>query len=382
MVSKPLTATNLRTAKPGDILRDTEVAGLHVRVFETKAVYYLYFRTQTRQERRLKLGGADALPIPEARRLARLRLAEVAAGRDPAQDKYRKAAEPTVNDLFELAHKEHWSAEKFERSGWKRQVRQFYEQAIKPRFGTRKASDPFDDVDDWHAGFADRPFLGNRALAVLSTLLSLAETRKLGRLRPLNSNPCTAVRKHPEPRRAVFATPEQIGRLGALLIKYANEAPAQVAFLYLLLYSGSRPSAIERATWDQLTLFEVNGKSWGLLRPPGKTGQDDIWLPPQAVAVLKRLPCTTGTLTDIKAPRKFWYKLRAEIGAPNLRMRDLRRTFATVGMSGGQPMALISEALNHKTTQTTKIYAKLVDSAKQNVVEHIADDIERFLKAN
>lgn len=42
-------------------------------------------------------------------------------------------------------------------------------------------------------------------------------------------------------------------------------------------------------------------------------------------------------------------------------------------------MAQISEALNHKTQQTTKRYAKLMDQAKQGVVGQIADDLERLL---
>lgn len=385
-MSKPLTVANIRTAKPGDILRDADLAGLHLRVFPGKAVYYLYYRSPTERkpsgkpvERRSRLGTTASATLPEIRALARRALADVAAGHDPAVAKRQRATEPTFDALFDLACKYHWSAEKYVQSGWAKQVRKIYERDIKPTFGGRRVSDPLDDVEDWHATYADRPFLGNRALAILSTMLSLAESKKYGRLRPLNSNPCHAVKKHAEPERDVFATPEQIAAVGPLIIKYAAQYPRQAAFLYLLIYSGSRPSAIARATWDQLTEVKINGQPWGLLRPPGKTGRDDIWLPPQAMAVINKLPRTTGTITGVQTARKLWTAVRTEAGCPKLRMRDWRRTFATVGMSGGQAMAQISEALNHKTTQTTKRYAKLMDQAKQGVVGQIANDLERLL---
>lgn len=388
MPAKPLTVANIRSAKPGDILRDADLAGLHLRVFPGKAVYYLYYRSPTERkpnqrpvERRLRLGTAASTTLPEIRRLAASCLAEVAKGHDPVVAKRQRATEPTFDALFDLACKYHWSAEKYVQSGWAKQVRKIYERDIKPTFGGRRASDPLDDVEDWHATYADRPFLGNRALAILSTMLSLAEGKKYGRLRALNSNPCHALKKHPEPERDVYATPEQIAAVGPLIIKYAGRYPAQAAFLYLLIYSGSRPSAIARATWDQLTEVKINGQPWGLLRPPGKTGRDDIWLPPQAMAVVNKLPRTTGTITGVQTARKLWTAVRTEAGCPKLRMRDWRRTFATVGMSGGRAMAQISEALNHKTTQTTKRYAKLMDQAKQGVVGQIADDLEQLLGA-
>jgi integrase len=110
----------------------------------------------------------------------------------------------------------------------------------------------------------------------------------------------------------------------------------------------------------------------------GKTADEVVWLPPQAMAVIRRLP-KAATLTGIKMPHKFWYKVRKEAGCEHIRLRDLRRTFATVGMSHGQAMAVISEVLNHKTTQTTKVYAKLTDDKKRNVAGAIATSMEGLL---
>lgn len=329
----------------------------------------------------MKLGHGNVLGISEARRLAARTLLAVANGTDPAMPK-RHQPSKTLNDLFDLAHKLHWSQERFVKSRWSEQVRKIYDRTIKKHFGGRPAADPLDDVEVWHAGYKDRPYEGNRALAVLSTMCSLGEKAAYGRLRSLNSNPCSTVTKHPEAKRGVYATPQQIATLGPLLIKYAETRPRAVAFIYLLLFSGSRPSAIERATRGQLTELEQNGQVWGLLKGfRGKTADEVVWLPPQAMAVIRGLP-KAETITGIKMPKKFWHRIRKEAGCENVRLRDLRRTFATVGMSRGQAMATISEVLNHKTTQTTKIYAKLMDDKKRAVAGEIASSMEGLLRGN
>lgn len=401
MAVNPLTVANIRRAQPGDILRDAEVHGLHLRVFPTKAVYSLHYRSPKERkpngkpvERRLRLGPASAMSLPEIRAEARRALAEVAKGNDPALSKRQHTAIPTIDAFFETAHKGYWSAERYKLSGWSAQVRRFYEHDIRPTFGGRPITDSLDDLEEWHESFAKltrnwRPNTGNRALAILSTLLNLAETARYKRLRPLNSNPCTAITRHPERKRRRFATADELIKLGKLLIKYAAAHPREVAFIYILLYSGSRPRAVERAEWSQLSTFEVEGVRYGVLRQHGKTtdttgDEDAIFIPPQGMAAIDRLPRTSGTITGVRlqgAVRDFWHMLRTEAGCPDLWLRDFRRTFATVGMSGGQAMSLISELLNHKTTQTTKTYALLMDDAKQKAASEIAGRLETLLSA-
>src|SRR3990167_6939592 len=327
-MSKPLTVANIRRAQPGDILRDADVPGLHLRVFPTKSVYYLHYRSPVERkqsgspvERRLRIAPAEALSLPEIRAQARSCLAEVAQGGDRGVTKRQNAAIPTMAAFFELAHGTYWSSERFIRSGWTRQVRNFYELHIQPRFGGRQITDEFNDLEEWHEAFIKgkkpKPNTGNRALSVLSKLLNLAETKRYGRLRPLNSNPCTTIAKHPERQRKTYATAAQITTIGRLCRKYAPVYPRGVAFLYLLIYSGSRPSAIARATPEQLTRLTIDGQAYGVLRLPGKNAdeRDEVWLPPQAMAVLDALPRANGmTLVGTGLPRKLWQRIRTEAG--------------------------------------------------------------------
>lgn len=394
MTSKPLTAVNIRSARPGDVLRDDTVPGLHLRVFPTKSVYYVYYRTKMVKtngkpvERRLRLGVAtQALTIPESRKLAARALLDVANGIDPVMTKRHRAAIPTLDAHFKACMSGYWSGDRYVKSGYKREVETTYARCIKDRFGDRLMSDSFDDIEEWHEEYGKRetyaPNQGNRALAMLSALFSLAEKSKYGRLRPFNSNPCSSVTRHTEAKRTRFATKSELARIGPLLIKYAATHAKAVATIYLLMFSGSRPSAIIRATHEQLTEISTNGQCWGTLRFRGKTGAETVYLPPQAMTVIRSLPKDKETLLGVtlQPARELWEKLRVEAGCPDLWLRDLRRTFATVGLSNGEAMARISELLNHKTAQTTKVYAKLDDREKIKAAGAIAGRLEEMLKA-
>jgi hypothetical protein len=393
MATKPLTVANIRSAQPGDILRDNDVPGHHLRCFATKKVFYLYFRSPQitgprgkPQERRLKLGDANALTLPESRNLARRRLSEVANGLDPVVLKQHQQDEPTINRLFAKCYITHWNKERYIQSGWRRQVKGFYKRNIRKEFG----DDLVKDIDlrkvlAWHEKGAANPRTANIALAVLSKMLNLAERQGW---RKLNSNPCVRVERHPERKRKRKATPEEYQRVGPLLIKYADTHPKAVAFLYLLIFSGARPTAIERALWTQLIVLNIGGKVWGRLTGPGKTSEDtgeddDVWIPPQAMEYILKLPRTGGTITGAKvqgAVRKLWRLIRVEAGCPDLWIRDWRRSFASRGMSIGKDMRIIGELFNHKSVQTTKRYANLDSEARVEVAGDIADHIDGLLR--
>lgn len=357
------------------------VRGLHLRTFDSgRKVFYLYYRTKQGKERRPKIGDFGTLTLSKAREISLTMLGEVAGGNDPSGSNIASRAEMTVDDLYDAAIKNHWNKPNFEKSGWLKEVKNLYAKNIKPVFGSTKMSDVTKDaVRDWIEGFEGAPYAGNRSLAVLSTMFNHAEAR-LGK--PQHTNPCSRVQGFAERKRKRFATPDEIAAIGRILRKKEAAYPQQVAFLYLLMFSGARPRSIERLTWAQIAEKDIDGVTVGVMSFEGKTGDEVVILPPQAMTVLKRLPRTAeGTVTGIKLPKWFWNEVRTEAGCPDLWARDWRRTFATVGMSGGYDMGLISELLNHKNTQTTKIYAKLMDNVRIDAAAGIAKRMDELLSA-
>ena len=64
----------------------------------------------------------------------------------------------------------------------------------------------------------------------------------------------------------------------------------------------------------------------------------------------------TGHLVE---PRKGWERLLAQAKIADLRLHDLRRTMGSWQAKTGASLVVIGKSLNHKSTQTTAIYARL-----------------------
>lgn len=191
------------------------------------------------------------------------------------------------------------------------------------------------------------------------------------------SNPCSAVPDHPEVKRTRYAQGGEIPAVGKVLEREAVNHPAEVAYIYVLIFTGSRPRAIERCTLDNLERLQ-NGV--GVLTFQGKSGREQVILPLQAMALLDKLPPDRETLTGIKFPRRFWEAVREEAGCRDLWARDWRRTFATVGLSNGLNLDGLGELLNHKDPETTRIYAKLLSEARVEMAAKIASKLETMLR--
>ena len=110
-----------------------------------------------------------------------------------------------------------------------------------------------------------------------------------------------------------------------------------------------------------------------------KTGSRPVYLPPQVMSLLAQLPTPNGTLTGLKSPKHLWDCIREEAGCPDLRLYDLRHTFASAALRAGYSLEQIGELLGHKNTQTTKRYTHLQDEAAQEAVASTALMLEGMM---
>src|SRR5689334_15723058 len=152
---------NERTAKaaqPGDVLRDANVRGLHLRCFPERKSFYLYYRTKAGQERKPKLGDYGSITLTQARRVAQDILAKVAAGGDPQAERTAARAEHTLAELWAEYWKRHGSKKKTSAADlgiWNRY--------LKDKLGARKLSAiGYTDIADLHESMADTPIMANR----------------------------------------------------------------------------------------------------------------------------------------------------------------------------------------------------------------------------
>lgn len=370
-----LTNASIDALAPGRSIADDFVPGLSARRHGSGVSFHLYYRTRAGQQRRMKVGAYPVLSIAKARGIAKEVLGAVAAGQDPAGAWQAARAAPTMTDLWAQAEAQHYTQE----SEWNRQAKRLYELYIGPKLGRSKVGAvDYAAVSVLHASLSKHATQANRVLAVLSKLLALAE--RWG-YRPLGSNPCQHVERFKERRRRRFATPDEIKALGLALEAEAAAHPNEVAFLQLMLYSGARPTELLRATPAMVERIERDGRAYGVLRiPEGKTGQRDVFLPPMAMAVLDSLPPDRPHLVGrTTVPKKLWARITTQAGCPDLWVRDLRRTFATVALSHGMSLSLLGELLGHRSAQTTKIYGKLLEDHAREASASAAGIVERMM---
>jgi site-specific recombinase XerD len=98
----------------------------------------------------------------------------------------------------------------------------------------------------------------------------------------------------------------------------------------------------------------LNGCDW--LFPGDALGEDGI---------LKDQP--------VQEIRRFWIRIQTEARLPNVRIHDLRHTFASLLVSGGASLEMIGKLLGHTQMRTTQRYAHLMDSPLRAGVDAVAD---------
>ncbi len=57
--------------------------------------------------------------------------------------------------------------------------------------------------------------------------------------------------------------------------------------------------------------------------------------------------------------KKFWQRVRAKAEIPDVRLHDLRHTFASYTVARGLPLYTVGKLLGHSNTATTQKYAHL-----------------------
>lgn len=357
-------------------IKDDKVQGLFLRVTSTKKAFYLRYRFEGVQ-RCPKIGDFPTINVAQARDTARRWHGQVAQGVDPSAKRQEARRDPTVSDLCDRYLKEHATKKA---ASHKYDNGRYVDRFVKPKLGSLKVSRVKNaDIEALHASLSATPTQANRVLALLSKMFALAEKWEY---RPQHTNPCAHVDRFPEAKRKRYATEKELAKVFELLQKYREQYPRPVTFLWLEIYTGARPKELAGAMPDHYSDGKID-------LPQHKTAwagvEKTIYLPPQAVdildAFLKEHPKSrSGTLLGIKSPRKLWDKIRAEAGCPDLRMYDLRHTFASVGVSHGMSLDTFRGLLGHTSAQTTTRYAHLVDSAARNSVAQAADAIDAFAK--
>jgi integrase len=356
------------------IIWDGDVKGFGVRIYPSgKRSYVIQYRSGKRT-RRMTLGQHGPLTTDEARKLAKLQLGDVARGADPSAERQHQQQAPTLAalcDRFLSEYVEHHCKPK---------TYENYEgvlrRHVKPKLGAYLIADvKRADVAALHLGMSQSPYQANRALMVLSKMFNMAEDWGL---REEGTNPTRRIRKYRELERKRYLTDDEQYRLGRefdAVLADGSESIYVVAAFKLLMLTGCRRNEIATLKWESVHYTHLD-------LPDSKTGRRRIPLPRAAYDILMALPRRDGNpfailgktehrhITDLERP---WFRIRARANLTDVRIHDLRHTYASVAMQNGTDPFTLKEILGHKNLSTTLRYAHLSDDAVQKAAGKIAN---------
>jgi integrase len=230
-----------------------------------------------------------------------------------------------------------------------------------------------EDVEYWFAGLRSKPATANRSAPVLSVIMNEAEEMNA---RPENSNPVLGLRRYRRPKKQRVLTPDEWARLGAALEKLKKKYPREVSFFLLLILTGCRKGELKNLRW-----LDYRDGSLHLL--DSKTGPKEIILCSHARRVLDELKTKRSGL--VFPPKRkgvrgswideFWWELRREIGLDDVRVHDLRHSYASVAIRLKINLIVIGLLLGHNDTESTQRYAHLDDQMMRDAMQ-LADEDE------
>ena len=200
----------------------------------------------------------------------------------------------------------------------------------------------------------------------------------------LHRNPTRGVKPNPRRMLTRFLSQEEVRRLHRVLDRSAATHPSltpQADIIRLLLLTGCRKSEIVTLRWQ-----DVDGGTLNL--GDAKTGPRRVFLNGPARAILVRQP-RTGNAYVFPSPSKpgrplsgelkLWHSVRREADIEDVRLHDLRHTFASHAVLQGIPLPVVSRLLGHKRQSMTLRYAHVGDRETEAAAERIGSAIGHAL---
>ena len=361
---------SLQPAARDRILYDDRVVGFALRITPAGTRLFSVRAYVNGKRRTAPLGRFPELGVAQARDLALQALADMRRGLDPtearkARAKARAAAEVTVAELTVRWMAEHVRPKLKPKTVIK--YEQLLARLILPVLGDIPVARlAVDDISRFHAALAHIPRSANHAKAIVSALLNFGCA--LG-LRAPGDNPARRVRPYRERQSERFLSETELvaAAEGIAAAERAGKiGPYAAAGLRLALFTGARSGEITAAEWGH-----INWQRRFLRLPDSKNNQPrTIHLSDAAIEVLRGLPRVRPYIIAGAIPgepyknlTRAWAIARRFAGLEDVRLHDLRHSYASLAASQGIGLPMIGKLLGHRNPATTARYAHLARDA-------------------
>jgi len=375
-------------------LFDSELRAFALIVYRRGSKAFTIDYRHAGRPRRMVFGRWPEWSVSAARIRAKELRRDVDAGYDPLKQRQQLREQPRIRDLIDRYLIEH--ASKLAKTNEADQ-HSMMEKLVAPHWENRLVSEiTRSDVDQLLTKVAEgraRPHKAkpnNRARKLQGPKKTPIRANRVGEaLRKAFSlaiewgwredNPASGFYRRLENPRERFLTKDEIDRLANALDHDEDQRAADIIRICML--TGARVGEVRQSRFEQ---FNLDLLIW--TKPASTTKQRRMHRVPiseNVAAIIRQRKLLVPNSSPWVFPgdvhgqpvieiRRFWRRIQREAQIEDVRIHDLRHTFASLLVSGGASLEMIGKLLGHTQLQTTQRYAHLLDAPLREGVNAVA----------
>ncbi|MCP1319085.1 site-specific integrase [Vreelandella lionensis] len=349
---------------------DSRVSGLSLKVLPSgRQTYYMRYRDIRGKIMERKLGNAADMKLSTARKAAQDILAKLAMGEDPFEQRRTLKDVPTFAAFvaghympYIKGYKRSWDTdETLLRNHVLPKIGSLYLDEIKRQH--------LIEVFSYHRE-THKPASTNRVIILCRYIFNLALKWEV---EGVTRNPTTGIELYPvNNQRERYLKDDEALRLFEAL--EASPNPLLPFIIAMLLLSGARRREVLNARWKDI---DLDSRLWRIeFNKTGKTRH--VPLSQGALALLAKLPRREDSdylFPNPKSGKPFvsifssWDTARHKAGLKDVRIHDLRHSFASYVINQGHSLYEVQKLLGHTQVKTTQRYAHLSHESLLNAAD-------------